>query len=56
MRVLRTGDPCPCCGMPIKLTDPDALRLLALAADLLGLPRWQNQKLCKGEQYESKHL
>lgn len=38
MRVLHTGDPCPCCGMPIMLTDPDALRLLALIADLMGLP------------------
>ena len=38
MRILKTGDPCPCCGQPIQLTDPDALRLLALTADLLGLP------------------
>ena len=38
MRLLRTGDPCPCCGQPIPLTNPDALRLLALTADLLGLP------------------
>jgi len=35
MRVLKTGDPCPCCGKPILLTDPDALRLLALLADTL---------------------
>ena len=38
MRVLKTGDPCPCCGKPIPLTDPDALRLLAMLADVLGLP------------------
>lgn len=38
MRLLRTGAPCPCCGQPIPLTDPDALRLLVLTADLLGLP------------------
>ena len=37
-RKLKTGDPCPCCGQPIQLTDPDALRLLAMTADLLGLP------------------
>lgn len=37
-RNLRTGDPCPCCGMPIKMTDPDALRLLGDMCDLLGLP------------------
>lgn len=38
MRILNTGDPCPCCGMPIRLTDPEALRLLAMTADLLKLP------------------
>lgn len=38
MRVLHTGDPCPCCGRPIALTDPEALRLLAMLADLMGLP------------------
>lgn len=38
MRTLKTGDPCPCCGQPIHLTDPGALRLLALTSDLLGLP------------------
>ena len=37
MRILKTGDPCPCCGLPIRLTDPDALRLLSLTADMLGL-------------------
>ena len=38
MRELKTGDPCPCCGRPIRYTDPDALRMLAMLADLLGLP------------------
>lgn len=37
MRALKTGDPCLCCEQPIQLTDLDALRLLALTADLLGL-------------------
>ncbi len=44
-RILRTGDPCPCCGMPIRLTDPDALRMLALAADMLGLPDRGNEAM-----------
>ena len=26
--MLKTGDPCPCCGQPIKTTDPDMLALL----------------------------
>lgn len=38
MRILKTRDPCHCCGQSIQLSDPDALRLLALTADLLGLP------------------
>lgn len=43
MRIFKTGDPCPCCGQPIQLTDPDALRLLALITDLLGLPDERRQ-------------
>lgn len=38
MRTRKTGDPCPCCGRPIRYTDPGALRMLARLADLLGLP------------------
>lgn len=37
MRTLKTGDPCPCCGMPIKSTDPDKLRMLAMLADFMEL-------------------
>ena len=29
MRILRPGDPCPCCGLPIKTEDP--LKLLFLS-------------------------
>lgn len=36
---LKTGDPCPCCGQPIPLKDPDALRLLSLLSDIMGFPR-----------------
>lgn len=38
-KILKPGDPCPCCGMPIKTDDPD--RLLALnwlAEELRGAP------------------
>lgn len=38
MRTLKTGDLCPCCGQPIKYTDPDNLRMLAMVTDVLGLP------------------
>jgi hypothetical protein len=36
MRLLRTVDPCPCCGEPIELTDPEALRRLTAAAEPAG--------------------
>lgn len=33
---LRTGDPCPCCGQPIRTNDPQLLELLTrIAADPL---------------------
>lgn len=30
MRILKPGDTCPCCGMPIKTTDPDTLYVLSI--------------------------
>lgn len=37
-RPLETGDPCPCCGEPIRSTDPDVLRLLTLIRDNRVMP------------------
>lgn len=31
--MLKTGDPCPCCGQPIKTKDPDILALLTNIRD-----------------------
>lgn len=31
--MLRTGDPCPCCGQPIKTRDPELLLLLTYIRD-----------------------
>lgn len=36
--MLRTGDPCPCCGQPIKTTDPVLLRLLTCIRDKMSQP------------------
>lgn len=36
--MLRTGDPCPCCGQPIKTTDPVLLRLLTCLRDEMAPP------------------
>lgn len=42
MRILKTGEPCPCCGQPIPLTDDLQLLLLTSECVLLGLlsPEW----------------
>lgn len=37
MREYKTGDTCLCCGRPITLTDPSALRLFSMVIDMLGL-------------------
>lgn len=34
-QMLKTGDPCPCCGQPIKTTDLVTLRLLGVVADMI---------------------
>ena len=47
MLVLKTGDPCPCCGRPIKYTDPDALRLLALVCEMMGVKSVRRCGACK---------
>ena len=33
MGKLRKGDPCPCCGQPIKWKNPRILQLLTYAAE-----------------------
>ena len=32
MKLLKPGDPCPCCGKPIKTRDPERLELINLYA------------------------
>ena len=38
MKILETGDPCPCCGQPIKSKDPEVLYLLSWIAQMDRLP------------------
>lgn len=35
MKQLKTGDPCPICGKPIKTEDPETLLLLSKLAELM---------------------
>lgn len=39
MKVLKPGDPCPCCGQPIQTDDPVMLVALTCIAELLGAVR-----------------
>ena len=39
MNILKTGDPCPCCGQPIQTTDPITLGLLTVVKDMFGPPK-----------------
>lgn len=32
MELLKPGDPCPCCGQPIRVEDPELLLLLSWIA------------------------
>lgn len=36
---LKPGDPCPCCGMPIKTEDPDKLLVLNWLAWVMGMQK-----------------
>lgn len=53
MRILKTGDPCPFCGQPIRTEDPRELRLLAAVADLLGLPDPEKEGCADGNKIQS---
>lgn len=36
-KLLKPGDPCPCCGRPIKTSDPEKLMLLSWISQLMAL-------------------
>lgn len=38
MKILKKGDPCPCCGQQIKTSNGDALMILSWIADKGRLP------------------
>ena len=53
-RPLETGDPCPCCGEPIRSTDPDVLRLLTLIRDNRELPTVEQIREIVGRKREEE--
>lgn len=52
MRILKTGDPCPFCGQPIRTEDPQALRLLAAVADIVGFPDPKKEGIADGNKIQ----
>ena len=38
LKQLQRGDPCPCCGRPIKTNNPEVLRLLTWIAHQTQFP------------------
>ena len=54
MRMLKTGDPCPCCGQPIKARDPDLLRLLTYIRDRRRLPSLDEMKTLDRGDWEKR--
>lgn len=38
LRKFRKGDPCPCCGQPIKTDNPEVLYMLSWIADMRRIP------------------
>lgn len=53
MRILKTGDPCPLCGQPIRTKDAQALRLLAAIADISGFPCPNKEGCTDGNEIHS---
>lgn len=52
MRILKTGDPCPFCGQSIRTEDPQALRLLAAVADIVGFPDPKKEGIADGNKIQ----
>lgn len=44
MKLLKTGDPCPCCGQPIKSKDPAILAMLTWISQVGRLPTMDELK------------
>ena len=44
MRIYKTGERCPCCGQPIKLTEPEALYVYSQLINALGLSEDPNEQ------------
>lgn len=51
---LKPGDPCPCCGEPIKTDDPDALLMLNWIVALKGEEMWREKVKGVDKRYEQR--
>lgn len=43
IRLLHPGDPCPCCGQPIKTREPERLWLLSWISQYRRLPTTRDE-------------
>lgn len=54
MRIYKTGELCPCCGQPIKLTDPDELYAYSVFMGVLGLGLSKEREVTDGKQLDQR--
>lgn len=53
MKLLKPGDPCPCCGKPIKTRDPERLELINLYAQAVA--RYRTKEGAHDEAASARH-
>ena len=51
--MLKTGDPCPCCGRPIKSRDPELLELLTQIAEQRYFPTVEEIRAMRAKRGEA---
>ena len=53
MEQLKPGDPCPCCGRPIKSRDPELLALLTRIAEQRYFPTAEEIRAMRAKRGEA---
>ena len=53
MKLLKPGDPCPCCGQPIKSRDPEVLARLTRIREQRYFPTVEELRAILGKRGEA---
>ena len=53
MKILKPGDPCPCCGQPIKTRNPELLALLTQIAEKRHFPTAEELRALRKKEESS---